>query len=88
MVEHRSRQDLLVRHDHETAVAGVDVRVGEREVVDPPGLVLDVTVSPIRIGCVIAIRIPATMLARVWRAAKPITRPSTALEARIPVASR
>ena len=28
------------------------------------------------------------MLAIVWRAAKPITRPSTALDARIPVASR
>src|SRR6476646_10201441 len=28
------------------------------------------------------------MLARVWRAAKPITRPSTALEARMPVARR
>ena len=41
-----------------------------------------------RIGWVIASRIPAIALASVWRAAKPTTRPSTADEARMPVASR
>ena len=41
-----------------------------------------------RIGWVIASMIPAIALASVARAAKPTTRPSTAVEARIPVASR
>ena len=40
-----------------------------------------------RIGWVIASRMPAIPLASVWRAAKPTTRPSTADEARMPVAS-
>ena len=40
-----------------------------------------------RIGCVIASRIPAMPLASVWRAAKPRTRPSTAEEARMPLAT-
>ena len=40
-----------------------------------------------RIGWVIASRMPAIPLASVWRAAKPTTRPSTAEEARMPVAS-
>src|SRR5215210_2817304 len=47
-----------------------------------------VTRSPMRIGWVMASRIPAIALASVWRAAKPTTRPSTADEARIPVATR
>ena len=47
-----------------------------------------VTRSPIRIGCEIASRIPAIPLASVWRAAKPTTMPSTADEARTPVAVR
>src|SRR5215210_6883599 len=41
-----------------------------------------------RIGWVVASRIPATALARVCRAAKPTTRPSTAEEASRPVARR
>ena len=48
----------------------------------------NVTRSPIRIGCVIASRMPATAFASVWRAAKPTTRPSTAEEASTPVATR
>ncbi len=40
-----------------------------------------------RIGCVIASRIPAMAFASVWRAAKPTTRPSTADEARMPFAT-
>ena len=40
-----------------------------------------------RIGWVIASRIPAIALASVARAAKPTTRPSTAEEARMPVAT-
>ena len=40
-----------------------------------------------RIGCVIASRIPAIAFASVWRAAKPTTRPSTAEEARMPLAT-
>ena len=47
----------------------------------------NVTRSPIRIGCVIASRTPAMPFASVWRAAKPTTRPSTAEEARIPLAT-
>ena len=39
-----------------------------------------------RIGWVIASRMPAMPLASVWRAAKPMTRPSTAEEASRPVA--
>ena len=46
-----------------------------------------VTRSPIRIGWVIASRIPAIAFASVWRAAKPTTRPSTADDARMPVAT-
>src|SRR3954469_18892383 len=41
-----------------------------------------------RMGCVIASRIPAIALAKVWRAAKPTTRPSTADDASTPVAAR
>ncbi len=48
----------------------------------------NVTRSPIRIGCVIASSSPATTFASVWRAAKPTTRPSTALDASTPVATR
>src|SRR5215210_2431025 len=48
----------------------------------------NVTRSPMRIGWVIASRIPAIALASVWRAAKPTTRPSTAEDASRPVASR
>jgi hypothetical protein len=44
--------------------------------------------SPILIGCVTASRRPAAMLPSGCRAAKPRTRPITALEARMPVASR
>ena len=47
-----------------------------------------VTRSPMRIGWLIASRIPATAFASVWRAAKPTTRPSTADEASTPVATR
>src|SRR4051794_38296204 len=47
-----------------------------------------VTRSPMRIGWVIASRIPAIPFASVWRAAKPTTRPSTAEEASSPVARR
>src|SRR5215218_5495166 len=43
--------------------------------------------SPIRIGCEIAIWIPAIMLARVRWAAKPTTATTSAVEARTPVAS-
>ena len=46
-----------------------------------------VTRSPMRIGWVIASRMPAIPLASVWRAAKPTTRPSTAEEARMPLAT-
>ena len=46
-----------------------------------------VTESPIRIGCEIASRIPASGLARIFWAAKPSTRPSTALEASTALAS-
>src|SRR3954468_1318328 len=48
----------------------------------------NVTRSPIRIGWVIASRMPATPFASVWRAAKPTTRPSTGLDASTPVATR
>ena len=41
-----------------------------------------------RIGWVIASRMPAIALASVCLAAKPTTMPSTADEARIPVATR
>src|SRR3954464_1364833 len=44
--------------------------------------------SPMRIGCETAIWIPATMLAIVCWAAKPMISPSTAVEARTPVARR
>src|ERR1700760_134066 len=44
--------------------------------------------SPIRIGWVIAIRIPAIRLEIVFWAAKPMIRPSTAVEAKIPAARR
>src|SRR3954462_5171936 len=44
--------------------------------------------SPIRIGCETAIWIPATRLAIVCWAAKPTISPSTAVEARTPVARR
>src|SRR5918993_265369 len=47
----------------------------------------NVTRSPMRTGCVIASRIPAMALASVCRAAKPMTRPSTAEEASRPVAT-
>ncbi len=40
--------------------------------------------SPIRIGWVTAIEIPATRFATDWRAARPTIRPSRALEARMP----
>src|SRR5215204_1887953 len=43
--------------------------------------------SPIRIGCEIAIWIPAITLARVRWAAKPTTATTSAVEARTPVAS-
>src|SRR4051794_2781966 len=46
------------------------------------------TRSPIRIGWVMARRIPAIPLASVCRAAKPTTRPSTADEASTPAAAR
>jgi CAAX protease family protein len=46
------------------------------------------TLSPIFIGWVTASWTPATMLAIVCWAAKPMISPSTAVEARIPVASR
>ncbi len=46
------------------------------------------TRSPIRIGWVIAISTPAMMLAIVFCAAKPMISPSTAVEAKIPAASR
>src|SRR3954447_26725605 len=46
------------------------------------------TRSPIRIGCVNATTTPATRLAITWRAAKPMMIPSTAVEARTPVANR
>ena len=46
-----------------------------------------VTRSPIRIGWVMASRMPAMALASVWRAAKPTTRPSTADEARMALAT-
>jgi hypothetical protein len=44
--------------------------------------------SPIRIGWETAIWTPATMLPIVCWAAKPTTSPITAVEARMPVASR
>ena len=44
--------------------------------------------SPILIGWVMASWTPATMLAIVCWAAKPMIRPITAVEARMPVASR
>src|SRR5882672_3710303 len=44
--------------------------------------------SPIRIGCEIASCTPATMLAIVCWAAKPMIAASTAVEARMPVAMR
>ncbi len=43
--------------------------------------------SPRRSGCVIAIISPATQLASVERAAKPITRPITAVDASSPPAT-
>ena len=46
------------------------------------------TRSPIRIGWVIAISTPETRLAITWRPAKPMMMPSTAVEARTPVANR
>src|SRR6201999_1267350 len=46
------------------------------------------TRSPIRIGWVIAISTPAMMLEIVFWAAKPMISPSTAVEAKIPAASR
>ena len=57
--------------------------VGQAHVLDVPVSPSKVTRSPMRIGWVIASRIPATPFASVWRAAKPTTRPSTADEARI-----
>src|SRR6202000_2051352 len=44
--------------------------------------------SPILIGWVIAIRTPAMMLEIVFWAAKPMIRPSTAVEAKMPAARR
>src|SRR5918999_389855 len=41
-----------------------------------------VILSPIRIGCVAAIMIPATRLATDWRAARPTITPGRADEAR------
>src|SRR3954462_13011368 len=46
------------------------------------------TRSPIRIGCGNATTTPATRLAITWRAAKPMMIPSTAVDARTPVAKR
>ena len=46
------------------------------------------TRSPIRIGWVIASRMPETRFAITWRPAKPMMIPSTAVEARMPVAKR
>ena len=46
-----------------------------------------VTLSPIRIGCEIASRIPASGFARILCAANPSTIPITALEARTALAS-
>src|SRR5512132_2858322 len=46
------------------------------------------TRSPIRIGWVMASRTPETRLAITWRPAKPMMIPSTAVEARTPVAKR
>src|SRR6185312_12641421 len=53
-----------------------------------PSFSSKLTRSPIRNGCEIAICTPATRLPIVCWAAKPTTSPSTAVEARMPPASR